>query len=306
MKLPLKIAYVGVDVPGFPCFDASIHGINEALTKDYRHLRIPEGFGWTDGLELARYGNGFLYIEGGGSPTMGNAERAFDGGPMISWPVGYRWGIRCKGFSIDARGDVYKDPRNHTWDIGEMFFGKWTDCLVWRGAGDGFNLHEEIQCVTFEDTLVTDNVGFGYRIKNGTNIHWIGGAGACERNGQGGVFWEAGPVQPYTGIGKIEHHFEQNGGPSIELRGLHSVSIKSTYSYGAPLVWDDACRNLYIRNNTLVNCELQGPRTGHDIGGNTYVKLNADLSGEVLPDPDATQPVSTYCHPLGRMLGLCR
>jgi hypothetical protein len=311
MKLPLKIAYIGVDVPGFPCFDADIHGINEALAKDHRHLRIPEGFGWTDGLELGHYGNGFLYIEGGGSPNLGNAERAFDGGPMISWPKGYRWGISCKGFSIDARGDVYKDERNHTWDIGEMYFGKWDDCQVWRSAGDGWNLHDEIQCVSFNNTISSDNRGFGYRVNNGTNVHWTGGAGACERNVEGGILWEAGPVQPYTGFGRIHQHFELTGERAIDLRGIQSVDISTTYSYLSDIVWDDTCRNLRVRTNELVSyqdtrCELIGPRPGNDVGGNTYVKLNADFSGELLPDPDAIRPASTYCHPLGRMLGLCR
>lgn len=292
--LDLKIAYVGVDVPGFDCYEPTIYGIHEALRKGARHLKIPEGFGWVSDLSLAEYGNGFLCIEGGGGHNLGNAERAFSGGPMIHWPKGYRWGIYCVGFSIDARGDLYKDERDNTWDIGEMYFGVWDRCMAWRAGGTHFNFHDEIQCVTFRDTIASDSGGFGYRIKRGTNIHWVGGAGACERNREGGILWEADPDQSYTGTGTIRQHFEQNGGPAIDLRRIHAVSVKNSFSYLSDFVWDENCRNLEIKHNELVsygldpdgfpNTRLIGPRAGHDIGFNTYVDYQ---SGLLHPDPDA-------------------
>lgn len=295
--LPLKLAIIGVDIPGFPCFEPSVFGWREAMYGPLRsrNLWVPEGFGMTDGLLLE--GNGFLNIWGGGGPNLGNCERGFNGGPMFYGPKGSRWGLTVSGFSVDGRGDAYKDSRNHSWDIGEAFFAKWLNCMAWRGGGDGYYLHDEIQCVDFENTIESDNGGFGCRVQNGTNIHWTGGAGAAERNALGAILWEAGLVQAYAGIGTIRKHFELNGGPAIDLRGVHSVSVKNSYTYASDFVHDEHCRNLEITHNEIVswgtdpdgfpNSRIIGPRAGHTIGRNTYARLNADgVTGELYPDPD--------------------
>lgn len=293
--LPLKLAIIGVDVPGFPCFEPSIYGWRDALYKfRSRNLWLPEGFGITDQVLLE--GNGFLNILGGGGPNLGNCERAFNDGPMFFSPKGNRWGLTVSGFSVDARPDVYgANLLNHTWDIQEMFFGKWINCQTNGSGGNNWNLRGDIQCVTFDDTISSDAFGFGYRLENATNVHWIGGAGAAERNRLGNLLWEATSSQPYTGIGTIRHHFEAGGGPAIDLRRIHSVSVCNSYTYLAGFKFDDECRNLEFRHNELVSWGLGpdgfpadrivGPRSGHSIGQNTYVDLE---SGKVYPDPDDT------------------
>jgi hypothetical protein len=297
--LPLKLAIIGVDVPGFPCFEPSVFGWREAMYGPLRsrNLWVPEGFGMTDGLLLE--GNGFLNIMGGGGPNLGNCERGFNDGPMFYSPHGNRWGLTVTGHSVDAnpRGQYKNNPLNHTWDIGEMFFGKWDNCSVNGSGGNNFNLHTDVQCLDFHNVISSDARGFGYRISRGSNPRWTGGAGAIERNGEGGILWEAGSDIAYTGFGTISTHFELNGGPAWDLRRIHSTSIKNNYVYASDGVHDAECRNLEITHNEFVSWGLDddgfprdriiGPREGHTIGKNTYVRLNADgVTGEVYPDPD--------------------